>query len=166
VKIEAMGKKRDKKSKGRQPKVAKPPYYSSKRVTIGMLEDYCKAIKDKTAPVMLADSVATGPTKTLRGFVLQRGGTANGLVLCGDWRWAENGDEDLEDEDSEGDVNRNFYDDDDAWEHYGRSCGISQIKEVGDCVEVDGVRVQYLPEEEGENASPDESAKDVQQPKV
>lgn len=142
-------------------KVVRPKYYSDKRLTVGMVEDLCREIKDKTASVMVGDKNAGSPDTAKSGMVLHRGNNAVGLLLLGGWEWGSNGIEDEEDNDEGDNANmRNVYDDDEdeaaAWAKYyeqkygphgyssGSSCSVDT--EPGDCVVPDGVTVKYLDE--------------------
>ena len=80
----------------------KQSYYDEEFLTVGMLEDYCKEIKDKTTIVELADRTGLLPQAAINALHVIRNRKAIGLTLLGDFSWEPQRFTDDDDEDWEG----------------------------------------------------------------
>jgi hypothetical protein len=72
---------------GRRNKKQRPAYYRARRLTVGMLEDLCKAVADKTAVVSMTDRSGQLPEMCLRGYHLLNKETPIGLNLVANFSW-------------------------------------------------------------------------------
>lgn len=86
-----MGKK---KFTGKAKEKEKPKYYRKNRLTVGMLQDLCARIPDKSIIVEMSDRTGNFPEHVLRGILITGPkGQGKGLVLAAKFSWtADDGD--------------------------------------------------------------------------
>jgi hypothetical protein len=74
--------------KKHKQKNRKPSYYRKDYLTVGMLEDLCGGIKDKSLPIRIADAFGLAPEPVIAQFIILRKGKQSSLQLNAKFSWS------------------------------------------------------------------------------
>jgi hypothetical protein len=71
-------------------------YYRKDRITIGMMEDFCKTVQNKKALIYVTDKDGLFPEPAIRSQLAKQNGKVEACALFGNFSFTELGDDDDE----------------------------------------------------------------------